>query len=687
MSAPTQPEPVFGPGFGPKRWPRGHRQARVLLLAAVLSLAVLSPVTAQESPVELYRQAQQALAQGEPFRAVELFTAALEGNPSYADALRGIAEAYYELGEYDQSLDFAERYLQTASDISRAQNLLARVHIGLGNLDRAEELYTSVLDRSPNNLEATIGTAELAVARDATETALARFEEARRLSPTNRRVLLSLALVHRYAGRAEAAERYTMLALQHHPEHPLVHLLAAEYFFEQGRLDRAATQAELTLSLRPQNEDALMLMARIAYVRSDYEGAASRAGEVIGVNRANEVAWYIRAASLEQLDRIDESTETLELGIRAVDDSEFLRLFAEQVLREHRNPENELRSSFASYHFDRAERFEDQNLLSRALVAYRRGLRLDPYDRRGRVGFAEIFRTQGAPSKYLRELEVLAAVEGEVEAEEDRFLSDRIESFQSALSETPAREWGVDQFSLERLPFSIDLFVSPEQSNLDHPDGAVVYGEYLRDRLISQEMLTVPRPAAIADGFAQAYGAARASGSDYFLIVGVQELGRSIRLEGELFLSRTGEPLTGLRAYRTGNDRIERALGGVVDAVAASLPLRGRLLERRGERGLVSLGELDGLEVDDELVIVRGGGVMLSTEEPGYRFSETEAVGTFVVSRTDALVSEGTVSRRGFFDLVSVGDVVVRAPSEDAPAVTEQTPVFPALYRELRRIR
>ncbi|NBB91296.1 MAG: tetratricopeptide repeat protein [Spirochaetes bacterium] len=682
MSAPTQPEPVLGPALGAMRRRRGYRRARALLLAAVLSLGVLSPMAAQESPVALYQQAQQALAQGEPFRAVELFTAALERNPSYADALRGIAEAYYELGEYDQSFDYAERYLQTASDIARARNLLARVHIGLGNLDRAEELYTSVLTRSPNNLEATIGTAELAVARDATETALARFEEARRLAPTNRRVLLSLALVHRYAGRAEAAERYTMLALQHHPEHPLVHLLAAEYFLEQGRLDRAATQAELTLSLRPQNEDALMLMARIAHLRSDYESAASRAGEVIGLNRSNEVAWYIRAASLEQLDRIDETTETLELGIRAVDDSEFLRLFAEQVLREHRNPDDELRSSFASYHFDRAARFEDQNLLSRALVAYRRGLRLDPYDRRGRVGFAEIFRTRGAPSKYLRELEVLAAVE-----EEDRFLSDRIESFQSALSETPAREWGVDQFSLERLPFSIDLFVSPEQSNFDHPDGAVVYGEYLRDRLISQEMLTVPRPAAIADGFAQAYGAARTSGSDYFLIVGVQELGRSIRLEGELFLSRTGEPLTGLRAYRTGNDRIERALGGVVDAVAASLPLRGRLLERRGDRGLVSLGELDGLEVDDELVIVRRGGVMLSTEEPGYRFSESEAVGTLVVSRTDALVSEGTVSRRGFFDLISVGDVVVRAPNEDAPAVTEQTPVFPALYRELRRIR
>ncbi|MFP4565477.1 MAG: tetratricopeptide repeat protein [Spirochaetaceae bacterium] len=655
----------------------------MLLVAAALGFAVLSPAAGQESPVTLSRQAQQALSQDEPFRAVELFTAALEENASYADALRGITEAYYELGEYDQALDYGERYLRTASDISRARNLLARVHIGLGNLDRAERLYTDVLSESPNNLEATIGTAELAVARDNTARALARFEDARRLAPTNRRVLLSLALVHRYAGRAEAAERYTMLALEHHPDHPLVHLLAAEYFLDQGRLDRAASEAELTLSLRPENEDALMLEARIAYLRSDYEDAASRAGDVIGVNRRNEVAWYIRAASLERLDRIEESIETLELGIRAVDEDEFLRLFAEQLLREHRDPDDELRATYAGHHFERAARFEDENLLSRALAAYRRGLRLAPYDRDGRIGFAELFRVRGYPSKYLRELEVLAS---DVD-EEDQFLTDRIESFQSALAETPAREWGLDQFSLERFPLTVDLFVSPEQSDLSHPDGAVVYGEYLRDRLISQEMLAVPRPAAIADGFAQAYATARGSGSDYFLIIGVEEVERSIRMDGELFLSRTGEQVRSFRAYRTGNDRIERAVGAVVDAVAGSVPLRGRVLERRGDRGLVSLGALDGLEVDDELVIVRDGGVMLSTEAPGYRFSESESVGTFVVTRVDALVSEGTVSRRGFFDLISAGDVVVRAAEDEAEAGGRETPVFPALYRELRRIR
>jgi hypothetical protein len=78
---------------------------------------------------------------------------------------------------------------------------------------------------------------------------------------------------------------------------------------------------------------------------------------------------------------------------------------------------------------------------------------------------------------------------------------------------------------------------------------------------------------------------------------------------------------------------------------------------------------------------------MRTTEEPGYRYTESEAVGMVSITRVDALVSEGAVSRRGFFDLISTGDLVVRAPGEDAPALTEELPTFPALYRELRRIR
>lgn len=659
-----------------------RRRLAAPLLAAILALGAPLEGLAQESAVTLNRQAEQALSQGEPFRAVELYTAALEQNPSYAEALRGIAGAYYELDEYDQALGYAERYLQNASDAAAARNLLARVQIGLGNLDRAAELYDMVLAEEPNNLEATIGTAELAVARDNPEAALARFEDARRLAPTNRRVLLSLALVHRYEGRSDAAERYIRLALQYHPEHPLVHLLAAEYYLDAGRLDRAAREAELTLSLRPQNEDALMLRARVAFLRSRYEEAADGAAEVIGVNRGREAAWYLRAASLERLDRMEETVETLELARRAVPESEFMRLYAEQILREHRGPDDELRGDYADYHFERASRFVRENRLDRALVAYRRGLRLSPYHREGRIGFAEIFRTRGYPAKYLQELEVLASV-----GEDDQFLIDRIESYRSALTESPAREWGVDQFSIARRPMTVDLFLSPAQSDLRHPDGAVVYGRYLRDLMVSRERLSVPRPAALADGFAQAYGTARTSGSDYFLVAGVREDARSVRLEAELFLSRTGESVGSFRAYRTGNGRIERAAGAVVEGVAASVPLRGELLERVDDRVLLSLGALDGIEAEDELVIVREDGVMLSTEEPGYRFAESDAVGTVEVTRVDALVSEGVARRRGFFDLISEGDVVVREPGENAPALAQDTPVYPSLYRELRRIR
>ncbi|MFP4230905.1 MAG: tetratricopeptide repeat protein [Spirochaetaceae bacterium] len=676
---------------GTRSNPRGAMRL-FCYVAVLLCLGLPGDIAAQrdaggedaggEDAVGLHDRGREALEREDAVRAVELFRDALDINPSYPDALRGMAEAYYALEEYDEALEYAERYERGARDVAAARNLLARIHIGLGNLDRASRLYGGVLDDHPNNLEARLGTAELAVAEDDTRAALSRLEEARRLAPNDRKVLLSLALVHRHAGDRAAAERYIELALDHHPEHPLVHLLAAEYYFAAGRLDRAAARTETTLSLRPENEDALMLAARIAYTRSDYENAAERAAEVLEVGRDNETAWYIRASALEHLERIDECIETLELGMRAVDDPEFLRLYAEQVLRRYRDADDELRADYAAHHFDRAERLTRENQVSRAFEAYRRGLRLAPYDRRGRVGFAELFRTRGYRAKYLQELEVLTGF-----MEEDRFLGDRIESYRSVLTESPAQEWDVRQFSLERSPMTVDLFVSAADSDLHHPDGAVVYGDYARDRMVSEERLSVPRSAEVADGFSQAYATARSSGSDYFLVLAVAEDDRSIAVEADLYLSRTGERLAELRAARTGNDRIERAVGEITRSVAGTVPLRGTLLEREGTRGLVTLGALDGLEPDEELQILRPRSMMLTTEEPGYRYADSDVVGTFRVERTDDLVSEGEISRKGFFDRIREGDVVVRAPAEDAPETVLESPEFPALYRELRRIR
>mgnify|MGYP006896979659 FL=1 len=92
--------------------------------------------------------------------------------------------------------------------------------------------------------------------------------------------------------------------------------------------------------------------------------------------------------------------------------------------------------------------------------------------------------------------------------------------------------------------------------------------------------------------------------------------------------------------------------------------------------------------MEDELVVVKPGGVMLTTESPGYRYTESEAVGTLEVTRVDALVSEGTLSRKGDFDFMSEGDRIFRAPSEEeTEVVQDDSPIFPALYRQLRRIR
>ena len=92
------------------------------------------------------------------------------------------------------------------------------------------------------------------------------------------------------------------------------------------------------------------------------------------------------------------------------------------------------------------------------------------------------------------------------------------------------------------------------------------------------------------------------------------------------------------------------------------LPLRGTLLVRKFDQGLVDLGSFQGLKKGDSMVIVRKGRVHLNPDMPGLSFDAQDALGDFLVTGVDEGVSEGTVRIHGYFDYINPGDQVVFVP-------------------------
>jgi hypothetical protein len=138
-----------------------------------------------------------------------------------------------------------------------------------------------------------------------------------------------------------------------------------------------------------------------------------------------------------------------------------------------------------------------------------------------------------------------------------------------------------------------------------------------------------------------------------------------------VYHGNTGGKLTTLQVVRTGNNKVLEAIGRLARSINDNLTTRGSLLDKRFDQGLINLGERNGIEKEMTFFILESGAVSLDKGDIGISYSQEDRLGTFTVTETDELVSEGTIESDLFFDLINPGDQVVLPPPEENEGGTE----------------
>ncbi len=677
------------------------RNNRVVLLFVLAVASTVLPLSAQSQETvdsgvprptarQLYQQGQVAQTSEDYYGAIESYLEALKHNPSYLEPLVGLAQSYYSLDEYDVALKYVQQASRYSGSNSQVMNLQGRILVGLGQIDKARAIYQQVLTMEPYNVEARIGLAELAVAQGNTDGALAQYQDAVRLEPQNRKALLSLALLYRARGQGDIAGKYIRLALEYHSGDPQVHMLAGEYYLGQGNSDEALRQAQTALALRSDYSDAMLLVGEIYLQTGDFAKASATMDQLVAGYRGAEagtstgsrqtqrvLAWYIRGLAQARLGNTNDAIRSFQRLLAIDPGDEVARLAMEQVVKQNLPMESTDRDAFAKYHIDRAHAFENQNLFQHALFQYRQGLQIAPLSRDARLAFAELYRLEGFRAKYVSELNVLKNL-----GYTDKAITDRLEIYSSLLDGTVASDWNIDQFSINRTNTSVMVFQNSADSVLVHPLSAGYFGSYLRDLILGYELTTSPAAAADSAHFSDAFATARAKGSDYFVILKIDEGDRTIILSATLYLSRTGTPTGTFSVYRSGNDRVEKATARLSELIHAAIPVSGKLIARNFSQGLIDLGTMHGVTKDESFDIVQAGKLSRNSDGSAFVFPPSALVGTFKVGRADDAVAEGTVTKAGISDLVSVGDSVIPTPKEK-PKQSPEPVSYPPLYQRL----
>lgn len=592
---------------------------------------------------------------------MELYRAALIENPAYDEPLIGLAESFFALEEYEEALE----YLKQAQAYDRSNLdlivLEGRIAIALNQTAAARSLFESVLEKQPNNLEARFGLAELDIAQGRTRNASRRYIETLKIRPESQKALLSLVLLSEAQGDLPAARAYLELALKYHNYDPRVHYAAGRFSMEEGNLDRAESYLLTAIALDGDYTEAKRLLAQIYLLQDQPQRSIDILRQILTTHRDIPLVWYCLGLAYDRSADPEQGIRSLAQALRLQPDDEIARIVLENIALNQLPIDDPIRERYAAYHLERGTLFRERNFLDKALMEYRRALRLQPEAKEPRLRYAELYRLMGFPEKYMRELEVLRDL-GYTDAQ----ILDDIESIGAERYDSVSAQWGIDQYGLDRKRFSLALYHLKPATRELHPFAGEAAAAYLHDLFQRYPTLEMVQTTINVDSFESAFREARSLGSDYFLLMHIEESERSFTAVLEQYLTSTGKLLRTYRVFRTGNDRVQDNFNILADRVVEALPLRGELLARQFDRGVIDLGLYDGLETGQELAVVRKGKVRLRNDRIGVTADERDVLGSFTVETLDETICEGTVAKRSFFDLINAGDEIIplEQPSE-----------------------
>ena len=609
------------------------------------------------------------------YGAIEYFTEATRLNPAYGEAYFKLAECFYAIDEYElalTNLDFASKYIKNRSDV---ENLKGFCFIGLGDLTKAENIFVTVLKSFPNDVDARFGLAELNILKGRVSGAEKEYKQALSRQNTNKKALLSLALVSDELGNNGAANNYINQALKYHSGNPEVYYFAAYLAVKQGDLSQAESRIRTAIHLKPDYDEAYKLLADILYKSNRYEECIEICKYRITLNRDEASAWYLRGLASEALKNYEDALTYWETGLKIDPNDEIMRSAMELLALDYTDIEDPRREEWALYHLEKAKDYEKKFYSVQARHEYRRALRINPLNQEARLSFAELLLSDGYKESYLSQLQFIAD-----QGEASQKITDTIEGYNSLLANTLSVVWNTNPFYLDKKRWNIGLYCEDIGSELLHMDGAKVALDYLEDLFVSSDTVNGFADSNKEYSFTSAFADARKNGYDYFCLFSFNESERSVSGTISMYSGRTGNLAMTWNVYRTGNDRFVSSLRYFLQKIESSLPTYGEILNRKNSEVLVDIGQKDGLVADSttEWLIVKKDSIKTADTGIGISFLDSDVLGYYAVEKIGEEMSSGIISQKGFYDKINVGDFivpvdVVTPTEEETETSTEST--------------
>lgn len=601
------------------------------------------------------------------FEASENFQQALQLNSSYADAWFHLAQVTYELNDFNLALDYLASAEKYAKDSSEILNLKGNCYIALGKLEDAEAVFNSVLEKSPNNINARFGLAELKLYTGNYDGAKLLYQDALKRQNNNRKALLSLALLCAETGNNDKCQEYINQALRYHASDAGVHFLAAYLAAKQNRLTEAEKRCRAAVQIKGDYAQTYVLLGNILYQQKRYGEVIDIADYLIGKNRNTSSAWYLKGLSQYKNGQTDEAIDTWTTALTINEQDEVMRSALELLVNKTLKVEDERRALWADYHIRKAREYAKMFQGTEARYEYQRALRIDPSNVDARYEFAATLSKLRLNELYLNQLKFIQNIKKDEDVKSmtpeqlalKRDIDDTVEAYDALMLYTLNHKWNVDPFYLDKTRWNIGLYCKKSSVQLVHSDAEEITAMMAADVFAGVATTSVSVQNNSVSGYGEAFKLARTNKLDYFIIMNVEETEREISLDAVMYSGRTGTETARISVFRTGNDRYASVLRSFRRSVLENLSVRGKILKRSGNEVLVDLGKSEGIVKGTVLDLVKAGNIKTADKGPGVIFEDKYSLGTITIENVGEEISSGRLTQNGFYDRVNIGDEVI----------------------------
>lgn len=605
-----------------------------VVLSVVFLLGLTGSLYAQ-TPREYLTLGLQALDAQDYYQAIEAYRSALRLNEKYAEALLGLARAYFFTGEYEETLVQLNLYDLYAKSIE-AQILRGRALSALARKDEAQRVLSAVLMVEPNNLDAQFGMAEVQLLNGRYEDAIRDFERLLARVPDNRRALLSLLVLYDEVKRPQDAESTLKKVLYYNPQNPLVLYMAGDHYYKYGDWERALQNYNLVMLLQKNFPNVNYRRAEVLLNLGRYSESSSILESLLKSDSRNNVdVWAMLAEVFALQGDKDGASFSYSEALRLDPNNEIIRLSVEDFVKKNFPETSPVRQQYAMVRFERGKKFQDGFLYEQAQREYRIALLLSPDDINIRYPYARLQKLMGYHFGYVHQLSII-----EASGRATQTMLDELEMEDYRPVTSVAKDWNIP-YGQQGGTIKLVLATMPTQDKV--PFGATehlqsAFSTYL-DRYTRFEVVDLGELADISTAWREA----RKADSQFFIVLNYINGERDFYAGYEIYLTSTSALVGKYSLTRVSTDRIDSIFDSLSSQINQLIPMRATIIQRKEYLGLISLGRIHGTKPGDEFLVVRSQQARFSNKVPYYEYKTTDNLGRFKVTRVDDFVSEGQI--------------------------------------------